>query len=299
MSMLMMVMMILQIIEKSAVKMNSVGIALVLLFANFNKFSLAQGWDYGLNGPLRWGALYTTCKGLEQSPININTATAVSSKQSAFVFNYPATADFILKNNGHSVEMRVTSPVATVSGGGLTGNYILEQFHLHWGKSDFAGSEHQLNGKPFSMEIHFVHYSEKYKNVSDAVASGDRRALAVFGVFVNMDYTREPKELGRIADALTSIPFKDNVVTLTGFSALNLFPASKSYFYRYDGSLTTPTCNQVVVWTVFNDPIYIAAEHLQSFRTLRDSIEGEADVFITQNFRPPQALNARTVSKSP
>jgi carbonic anhydrase len=286
-------------IEESAVKMNSVAIAFVLLFASCNKFSLAAVWDYGLNGPLRWGALYTTCKGLEQSPININTATAVSTKQPAFVFNYPATADFTLKNNGHSAEMRVTSPSASVSGGGLVGNYILEQFHVHWGKYDAAGSEHQLNGKQFPMEIHFVHYSEKFKNVSDAVASGERRALAVLGVFVNMDFSREPKELLRIAAALKSIPYKDNVVTLTGINALNLFPASKSNFYRYDGSLTTPTCNQVVVWTVFNDPIYISTENLQLFRGLRDSVEGEPDVFIVQNFRPPQLLNARTVSKSP
>jgi carbonic anhydrase len=285
--------------ESAAGKMNSVVIALVLLFANCNKFSVAAVWDYGLNGPLRWGANFPTCKGLEQSPININTATAVSSKQPAFVFNYPATADFILRNNGHSAEMRVTSASASVTGGDLEGKYILEQFHVHWGKTNAAGSEHKLDGKQFPMEIHFVHYSEKFANVSMAVASGQRRALAVLGVFVDVTDGREAKDLGILARMLRSIPYRGNTVAVKEISVLNLFPASWGRFYRYDGSLTTPSCNEVVVWTVFNDPIYISGERLALFRGLRESLADEAEeVFIEENFRPTQPLGARTVNKS-
>lgn len=32
---------------------------------------------------------------------------------------------------------------------------------------------------------------------------------------------------------------------------------SRDAFYRYSGSLTTPSCNQAVVWTVFKESIKV------------------------------------------
>lgn len=37
-----------------------------------------------------------------------------------------------------------------------------------------------------------------------------------------------------------------------------LLPNEKMYYYfRYQGSLTTPDCDETVIWTVFKDPIKI------------------------------------------
>lgn len=36
-------------------------------------------------------------------------------------------------------------------------------------------------------------------------------------------------------------------------------------YYRYMGSLTTPNCNQAVVWTVFHEPIGVSQELVSGF----------------------------------
>ena len=46
---------------------------------------------------------------------------------------------------------------------------------------------------------------------------------------------------------------------IDGLKIANLMPDNKKQFYFYDGSLTTPECNQAVKWIVFKDEICISA----------------------------------------
>ena len=40
-----------------------------------------------------------------------------------------------------------------VTGGPLTHNYKLVQFHFHWGKTNKSGSEHRIDGAMFPAEV--------------------------------------------------------------------------------------------------------------------------------------------------
>ena len=63
-------------------------------------------------------------------------------------------------------------------------------------------------------------------------------------------------------------------------------------YSHYEGSLTTPTCNEVVMWINFLQPLKISRDQLKAFRMLDDDKMKD----IVDNFRPPQPLNGRTVN---
>ena len=45
----------------------------------------------------------------------------------------------------------------------------------------------------------------------------------------------------------------------------SLLPTDKTKFHRYNGSLTTPTCNEAVTWTVFKDAVEMSQARVKTY----------------------------------
>ncbi len=84
-------------------------------------------------------------------------------------------------------------------------------------------------------------------------------------------------------------------VQLTGpdsISILDVILKIPVSYYVYVGSLTTPTCDQGVIWIVNRLPVPISPENLENFRSL-DSRNGK----IRKNYRPIQPTDNRIVAR--
>ena len=110
-------------------------------------------------GPTNWGGVCAT--GVKQSPIDIKTATVMydANLGNFTLVNYdntPAGVNFTAENTGKGLQISFDSHVYNVSGGDLNGIYTTVQFHLHWGSSNYNGSEHTVDGMMYPAEVCYV-----------------------------------------------------------------------------------------------------------------------------------------------
>jgi len=250
-------------------------------------------WSYtGDGAPEFWKDHFPLCGLDSQSPINIVSADAValSAKPFEFTLYDDKPNSMTLVNNGHSVTSYWNDAKKPfVAGGGLTSEYIVAQFHFHWGSVSTQGSEHTIDDKMYPIELHIVHYKSDYGSLGEAVKYED--GLAVLGIMFEVG--AENEALKPIVEGIPSVVNADDEAEISFDMPLNVFlPENTDSFYRYQGSLTTPSCNEVVVWTVFKEPLKLSEDQLDVFRTLLDS----KDKPIVDNYRPVQPLNGRTIS---
>ncbi|XP_068956308.1 carbonic anhydrase 2-like [Petaurus breviceps papuanus] len=258
-----------------------------------------QHWGYepGLNGPECWYKAFPIAHGKRQSPVEIEySKTQYDGSLKPLKFSYdPSTAKRIV-NNGHSfnVEFDDSTDKSVLSGGPLIGNYRLIQFHFHWGSSESQGSEHILDGKQYTAELHLVHWNTKYESFKVAVTKDD--GLAVIGVFLQMG-TAKPA-LQKVIDAMNKIQTKGEESVFTDFDPSSLLPESLD-FYTYPGSLTTPPLLECVTWIVLNTGITVSPEQMAKFYSLYFTSAGESpSKHMVCNWRPVQPLHGRTIRRS-
>jgi len=214
-------------------------------------------WEYeGHGGAAKWGELdegYKACAfGAEQSPIDLSGA--IRANIDPLNLDWKPQA-FKIINNGHTIQANA-APGSTLTV--AKDSYNLVQFHFH------TPSEHSLAGKQSAMEVHFVH----------AHPSG---RLAVLGVFM-----KAGRRNAGFATIMQAAPRSEGEKVLDKpLDPRQFLPASRS-LYRYEGSLTTPPCSEVVDWNVYQQAIEVAGEDIEAFK-----------VIFPMNARPLQPVNRR------
>jgi carbonic anhydrase len=223
-------------------------------------------WGYsGHGGPEEWGKLsedYRMCMiGKNQSPINIEVASAFETDLPSIAFNYHTPAVDVV-DNGHTEQVDV-KPGSHIVIDGI--KFELKQFHFH------TPSENRIDGKSFPLEAHFVHADEH----------GNLAVIALM-----FEYGKENKVLKKIWDRMPDKAVTKVKFTMTADDIMNLLPKDRDY-YRFNGSLTTPPCSEGVRWFVMKKPVAVSKEQVQKF----------AHIMHHANNRPVQPINARIIVK--
>ncbi|CAF1457776.1 unnamed protein product [Didymodactylos carnosus] len=104
-------------------------------------------WNYDELGPDVWYLTYPNCGGFRQSPLNIITSCTEHHKFQPFNFSsyYSTRYNFTLINNGHTIvatlQNQTQHNLLTLSGGDLSGVFLFQSFHIHWGQNAKQGFE--------------------------------------------------------------------------------------------------------------------------------------------------------------
>jgi len=247
--------------------------ALLPLFLVTTTLAASGTYDYSDPDSMWTG---TCSSGVSQSPIDVVTPSmneAVWSDNDGYTFSMPTRVNstFVMKSHtvfydisGNDETFYVKDPTST------TGETcLIHQLHFHWGDNATLGAEHHMDGKAYSAEIHLVTQRQGVSGTE----------YVVFNRFLEEghDYNAEIGKLLYETDA----PDMD-------LSAL--YPDSIDQILTYSGSLTTPTCDEVVTWVIVSEPLKISSTQGELLRAW--TYDGKK---IGDTHRPVQPLNGRTI----
>uniref|UniRef100_A0A8C5CTI7 Alpha-carbonic anhydrase domain-containing protein n=1 Tax=Gadus morhua TaxID=8049 RepID=A0A8C5CTI7_GADMO len=259
-------------------------------------------WTYtGLVGQSQWSTYFPECSGYSQSPIDVVTSQTkhdpTLSPLTPLGYSQHGNQPFSLYNNGHTVVIELPDWMGLR---GLPWLYTAAQMHLHWGSGGpgHGGSEHTIDGESTDAELHLVHYnSDLYPNISTAMTK--ENGLAVLGILIETG-PENNQAFDNILNYLGRVRHADQKVFIPAFNIEALLPGNMWRYYRYKGSLTTPPCDQTVLWTLFQERISISQAQLLKLETsLYSSREEEPDKMLLQdNYRSTQPPNNRVVLTS-
>eukprot|EP01025_Chloroclados_australasicus_P064385 TRINITY_DN85_c0_g1_i6.p2 TRINITY_DN85_c0_g1~~TRINITY_DN85_c0_g1_i6.p2 ORF type:complete len:293 (-),score=35.18 TRINITY_DN85_c0_g1_i6:756-1634(-) len=267
--------------------------------------------------------------GMKQSPIDIMPGTVEQLPEALQInFTYPSITGISVANKGNALQVDFTGyspeneqalmdslPTLPAAGDGVSAVFgaangptteikiIPIQFHFH------AVSEHTLDGLYYPMETHIVHLvaegtappawgCDKFWQTQNADDIVLEKCAAVVGTFWKYG-AASPPWLKTILQEAPAVSGESANSTLQSFDLMNLIPQD-SEFFTYEGSLTTPGCNEGLRWHVMAEPLEVAPEDMEALQMWQANTKANPQpnapiAIFRDDHRPIQALNGRSV----
>ncbi|XP_025406684.1 carbonic anhydrase 7-like isoform X2 [Sipha flava] len=205
---------------------------------------------------------------------------------------------FILSLSATSKSVDIEFPEGTlnipeITGGPLLNIYQFKQIHFHWGQGD-EGSEHEIDGKRYAMELHIVFFNEILKSYDEAIKSPT--GLTVISILGQIS-SENNTDLDAFIGDLQQLSSPNSEIRKNFISQFSWINNSISHnYYSYHGSLTTPPHSGSIIWILMTNVFNISSTQMGEFRHLHSKT---GDKCIDSNFRTLQDLNGRTIYYSP
>lgn len=148
-------------------------------------------------------------------------------------------------------------------------------------------AEHTLDKKQSELELQLIHNLDRnYVNTFNKKPllknfDFDRNKNLIISILFNKEKNIDNAELNRLNIA--------NKAPINRFDAKRLISIHDPYYY-YQGSFTTPDCDESVNWIVFNTPLDISDAQYRAFKKEYDDAN-----YKIGNARKVQLLQQRTI----
>lgn len=184
----------------------------------------------------------------QQSPIHIDTRSTYHALFHGTYLEilYPGTE---LPGRFEDHEFKFATPPAIRLDGALA---FLDKVHVH------HRSEHQIDGRDFDFELHFVHRLDQPVGAS---------AQVVLAVFVTVKHEAASHAKIRAFDQKL-LAWSEDPSKPPDLAPIHFLPPEplRCRFFRYEGSLTTDPFTQSVRWLVFRDPIVVHEKDIEQLK---------------------------------
>ena len=156
-----------------------------------------------------------------------------------------------------------------------------------------------VDGKGTALDAHLVFHSCDFDSFNDAILNTspndpDPYTVGIIELFIELG---QPNiEFGKVftPEIISTLKFEEPICNELGldcgpkrvqFNVRNFLPKNTFQYYYYEGSVTTPNCDEKVRWFVLKDRITLSQNQLDS--TLRTFYSTEL-ITLSNNIRPIQ-----------